>query len=205
MGEATRRTGNLACTYIVGRYHNNGGNTRAASFRDNVIKGRFNPRNTCNQMKFISLKYLLNDDAVKRNLKTIERRDGKLVHRAHRPYPNPYIPKPGNRGSAKKRTPYLSNRFPPHVPLESTSSSLSSSSFANKGLAAHNAFRCIHGAHMMRLDPLMTSQAEEYARTLSTVGRLVHSYSVDVGESLAYGCSPVEEYEMSAAEATRSW
>ena len=80
-----------------------------------------------------------------------------------------------------------------------------SDDFAQKGLAAHNAFRKIHKTSAMTLDSILSQEAEEYAKVLAERGSLIHSKTGGkYGENLAMGCTGKDE-EMSAEEATKTW
>ena len=80
-----------------------------------------------------------------------------------------------------------------------------SDDFAQKGLTAHNLFRKIHRTSAMTLDPILSQEAEEYAKVLAERGSLIHSKTGGkYGENLAMGCTGKDE-EMSAEEATKTW
>ena len=80
-----------------------------------------------------------------------------------------------------------------------------SAPFDENGLQAHNIFRAIHGSTDLRIDPTLSEEAELYAKELAKLGHLKHAQLEDVGENLAYGCSSKDDYELSAAEATKRW
>ena len=80
-----------------------------------------------------------------------------------------------------------------------------SGDFEQKGLAAHDAFRKIHGTEPLTLNAQMSNEAAEYAKVLAQKGTLVHSKTGGkYGENLAMGCTSRSE-EMSAEEATKNW
>ena len=84
-----------------------------------------------------------------------------------------------------------------------TESGGDSSAFQDEGLAAHNAFRKVHGTAPLKLDPGMSKEAEAYAQLIAKEGKLFHSSSKD-GENLAMGCNN-RNVEVSAGEAVKDW
>ena len=73
--------------------------------------------------------------------------------------------------------------------------------FEGEGLAAHNKYRKIHEAKLMKLNSDMTKQATKYAKVLADEGSLHHSDSKD-GENLASRCGPGG---LSAQRAVEMW
>ena len=192
MGEATVKRGNTACTYIVGRYRNTG--TLIGTFHENVVKRNFNPYTTCNQIDG-----LLKQVAVKR--KYLTGRYNERINLDHRQG----IVSDSTANKGIKKSEYITTGTKDAVAKNSFDISSSSMDFVLEGLIAHNAFRCLHGAQMMKIDIAMTKEAESYAEELVTTGKLVHYKGLNVGENLAYGCSINKDYEITAAEATKNW
>ena len=81
----------------------------------------------------------------------------------------------------------------------------SPSSFEENGLQAHNIFRNIHGVKKMRIDPILSKDAELYAKELARIGVVKHAHLKGIGENLAYRCSSDANYQLSAIEATKRW
>ena len=72
-------------------------------------------------------------------------------------------------------------------------------------MAAHNKYRKIHDAPLMRLDSSMNQQARSYAQRLARMGSLQHSSSSErpgQGENLAMACG---SGGLSAQRAVEMW
>ena len=89
--------------------------------------------------------------------------------------------------------------------VSDSNASTSESQFDENGLKAHNKFRDIHGSTHMKIDSTLSRDAELYAKKLGKIGNLEHAQLDNIGENLAYGCSPKDYYELTAAEVTKRW
>lgn len=79
--------------------------------------------------------------------------------------------------------------------------------YRQDALKQHNDLRNIHDAPRMTLDDSMNVAAEEYARTLFTLGKLKHSNRTTrpgQGENLASGCSTAAEGR-TVQDAVKAW
>ena len=84
---------------------------------------------------------------------------------------------------------------------------LDPATFLRIGLTTHNKLRKIHDSPPMRIDPILTMQAYQYAQTLTNLGYLKHEAKeklMGMGENLAIGCYD-GDYDMSAEEAVIRW
>ncbi|KAF6780192.1 hypothetical protein AHF37_00324 [Paragonimus kellicotti] len=74
----------------------------------------------------------------------------------------------------------------------------------DEAIAAHNAYRSMHGCPNIQLDLDLANSAQKYAELLAATGTLVHSACEGYGENLATRMSS-GVVQLSGKEATKMW
>ena len=182
MGRASTKEHGMSCSYIVGRYKEAG--NMGGEYKKNVFKGSFT-KDLCNKLDDLIKGMLPDNSHDSDNVNSDDENSGSKGDNGDN-----IAGSDDNSGSPKAAR---------------GNEDSTGSSFNENALQAHNNFRAIHGATDMKIDPTLSEDAELYAKELAKIGYLKHAQLEDIGENLAYGCSSTENYEISAAEATKRW
>ena len=218
MGKAKSKTNDRFCTYIVARYKEAG--NMGGVYKKNVKKGRF-IRELCEKLN--ELIGDIPDDSNadnhtdENNDKVSE--DASLEELMEKLGSSTNLTDSGNDGGNHDLANMDGSTNSDNVENSSQSvgskdidtgdtnpdPNIVSNPFDENGVQTHNLFRKLHGSKDMTIDPALSKEAAAYAKELAIIGSLKHAHLENVGENLAYGCSPVENYKMTAAEATKKW
>lgn len=181
MGKITTTKNGIYCTYIAAKYKTDG--NIVGKYKQNIFKGKFT-KDICVKLDS-PIDYIMAFNVFDKSEKKTEALKSKKANEA------------SVRNVIKKNL-YTKEEKQKNV----KQSIISKIRFESKGLKAHNLFRSIHGATSMKIDPVLSAEAEIIAKEMADVGHLRHAKP---GENLAFGCSSVEGYELSAQEATKRW
>ena len=186
----------MTCTAVVGRYRGKGNQGRLNEYKDNVPQGTFTDT-VCSSMDKMVEEV---EASVAKGSRTVD--EGATVNSAEE------SATPDRAGSDVTDNVFKDDKEGFVGGGAAPSGGEPATKFQQKGLAAHNKFREMHGTPAMTLNAKMSDEAEAYAKKLAKLGRLQHASSEDRrgdGENLAYACSSEPGAIMTAGQATANW